>query len=156
MSLLITLQVLANAPSISMKDADDSAFYTIMMIVSDRSYNLYYDNISCINPQDPDAPSAASPTYSPIRHWLVGNVQGSDLKEGSLGQADTLSKYHPPGPPAGTGYHRYGQFLFKQPGAKIAFKPVPSSIAKWNYTAFIQEYSLGQKVASNYMKAESG
>ena len=35
--------------------------------------------------------------------------QGSDLAAGKLGGADTLSPYHPPGPPTGTGYHRYGQ-----------------------------------------------
>ena len=65
----------------------------------------------------------------------------------------TNISYHE-GPPKGTGYHRYGQFLFKQPKA-LSFTPVPSSIAKWNYTAFIYQYQLGEKVASNYLKAEA-
>jgi hypothetical protein len=45
------------------------------------------------------------------------------------------------------------QFLFKQPQPQIAFKPVPSSIAKWNYSAFIEQYGLGAKVSSNYLLA---
>ena len=86
---------------------------------------------------DPDAPSRASPTYAPIRHWLVGNVPGSALLTGNVGgkdgKGDTLSLYHAPGPPTGTGYHRYGQFVFEQPKPKIAFEAVSPSIAKWNY-----------------------
>ena len=37
------------------------------------------------------------------------------MQGGEEGKGDVLSPYHPPGPPAGTGYHRYGQFLFEQP-----------------------------------------
>ena len=29
---------------------------------------------------DPDAPSAADPTYREVRHFLVGNVIGSELR----------------------------------------------------------------------------
>ena len=127
---------LASPPVISLASADADAGYTLMMI-------------------DPDAPSHASPTFSPIRHWLVVNIAGADLKAGKLGTAQTLSPYHAPGPPTGTGYHRYGQFIFKQKTAQTKFGPVPSSIAKWNYTAFIDDYGLGEKVASNYFLAEA-
>ena len=50
-------------------------------------------------------------------------------------------------------YCRYGQFLFLEPpGTKYA--PVSKSIALWNYTAFIHEYQLEHKLASNFFKAE--
>jgi phosphatidylethanolamine-binding protein (PEBP) family uncharacterized protein len=84
-----TNPALATAPAVSMKDADDGKGYVLMMI-------------------DPDAPSHAAPTYSPIRHWLVVNIPGAALKAGTaVSKGETLSKYHAPGPPAGTGYHRY-------------------------------------------------
>ena len=81
---------------------------------------------------DPDAPSRASPTYSPIRHWLVVNIPGSKLLN-SLADigGETLSPYHAPGPPAGTGYHRYGQFIFEQPTLNVKYAAVDKSIAKW-------------------------
>ena len=140
--MLKTNPALATAPHIKLPTADATKGYVLMMI-------------------DPDAPSRASPTYSPIRHWLVGNVPGSALIKGDVGgkdgKGDTLSPYHPPGPPAGTGYHRYGQFIFEQPKPHVAFKSVAPSIAKWNYSAFIKQYNLvGDKLSSNYLLAEAG
>ena len=41
----------------------------------------------------------------------------------------------------------YGQFIFRQPQAVLEFTAVDPSIARWNYTAFIEGYSLGSKVA---------
>lgn len=65
---------------------------------------------------DPDAPSRAKPTRREWRHWLVGNVPGSDLAKG-----DSLTQYVGSGPPKDTGLHRYVFLLYKQPG-KIDFK----------------------------------
>ena len=48
---------------------------------------------------------------------------------------------------------RYGQFLFLEP-SDTHYAPVPRSIAKWNYTQFIQEYHLGHKLSSNFFQAE--
>lgn len=51
---------------------------------------------------DPDAPSRADNKFSEWRHWLVYNIQGSDVSTGS-----TLCEYIGAGPPKGTGLHRY-------------------------------------------------
>jgi hypothetical protein len=59
-----------------------------------------------------------------------------------------------PGPPNGTGYHRYGQFLFEQPSANVTYAPVASSLAHFDYRAFIAEYRLGEKLGSNVMLVE--
>lgn len=51
---------------------------------------------------DPDAPSRADPTWREWRHWLVGNIPGTDISKGEV-----LSEYIGAGPPKGTGLHRY-------------------------------------------------
>ena len=134
-----TNPALATAPMVTLSTADATAGYVLMMI-------------------DPDAPSRTSPTAAPIRHWLVGNIAGADLLKGDVSKGDALSPYHPPGPPPGTSFHRYAQFIFKQPTPTITFAPVAPSIAMWNYTAFIEQYNLGDgtvssKLSSNYFLA---
>ena len=131
-----TAAPLADAPSVAMAGADPTKGYVLMMI-------------------DPDAPSFSAPTFAPIRHWLVVNIPGTALREGNIGSGLTLSAYHRPGPPPGTGFHRYGQFVFEQPSPVIKFRPVSKSIARWNYTAFIGEYKLGKKLQSNYLLAQA-
>ena len=128
---------LAHAPKITLSSAKSSAGYALMMI-------------------DPDAPSAAMPRAAPIRHWLVVDIPGAGLAKGDISGGMIASPYHQPGPPVGTGYHRYGQFIFEQPTPKLAdFKPLEGSIALWNYTAFIDKYQLGEKVASNFLLADA-
>ena len=132
-----TAPPLAHPPKITLTSAKSSAGYTLMMI-------------------DPDAPSAAMPRAAPIRHWLVVDIPGAGLAKGDISGGTTASPYHQPGPPPGTGYHRYGQFIFEQPTPKLAgFKPLEGSIALWNYTAFIDKYNLGEKVASNFLLADA-
>ena len=51
---------------------------------------------------DPDAPSRADPSWREWRHWLVGNIPGTEVSKGEV-----LSEYIGAGPPEGTGLHRY-------------------------------------------------
>ena len=76
--------------------ADADSFYTLIMT-------------------DPDAPSRAEPTFREWHHWLVGNIPGNNLKDGT-----TLSEYIGSGPPKDTGLHRYVFVLYKQSG-KLSF-----------------------------------
>ena len=84
---------------------------------------------------------------APARHWVVGNIKGSDLRTGDLSTATTVSAYKGPSPPWGS--HRYGQFLFEQP-SKLDYEilPSPSGIYNWDYAKWVEEYGLSGPVAS--------
>ena len=58
---------------------------------------------------DPDAPSRENPVNAEIRHWLVGNIRGSDVHHG-----DEIFEYRGSGPPQGSGLHRYVFLIFRQ------------------------------------------
>ena len=46
---------------------------------------------------DPDAPSKRRPFFGPVKHWLVVNIPGNDLKKG-----ESLASYHGAGAHEGT------------------------------------------------------
>ena len=55
-----------------------------------------------ITTTDPDAPSRVDPSWREWRHWLVGNIPGTEVSKGEV-----LSEYIGAGPPKDTGLHRY-------------------------------------------------
>lgn len=65
---------------------------------------------------DPDAPSREDPKFGEVRHWLVVNIRGNDLRSG-----ETKWHYIGSGPPSGSGLHRYVFLLFKQADGKQKF-----------------------------------
>ncbi|CRL05877.1 CLUMA_CG019128, isoform A [Clunio marinus] len=75
-------------------EGNENEFYTLLMT-------------------DPDAPEP----FREVRHWLVVNIPGSNLKLG-----DTKIQYVGSGPPKGSGTHRYIFLLFKQLDGKQEFK----------------------------------
>lgn len=87
----------ANQPDVTWESQPDS-FYTLLMT-------------------DPDAPSRALPTLREYRHWLLMNVNGTDLSSG-----DAIFPYQGSGPPQGTGYHRYVFLLFRQQNDHIHYE----------------------------------
>ncbi|KAK9766892.1 hypothetical protein K7432_003682 [Basidiobolus ranarum] len=100
---------------------------------------------------DPDAPSRESPTLGEWRHWVVGNVTGDDLSK-----ADVVTKYFGPGPPPGTGYHRYIFLLYRQNGS-IDFEKLPEDPSKrsnFKTEDFVKQYNL-TLVAGNFFEAEN-
>ncbi|XP_037634344.1 phosphatidylethanolamine-binding protein 4 [Sebastes umbrosus] len=98
---------------------------------------------------DPDAPSRAKPTSAYWRHWLVVDIQGNELKKGEI-HGTTLTDYHPPTPPAKSGFHRYQFMLFEQPpDAPVSLtEQERTSRGKWNLQAFIARFDLGEPVAT--------
>ncbi|KAJ7794372.1 phosphatidylethanolamine-binding protein [Mycena olivaceomarginata] len=53
---------------------------------------------------DPDAPSAAQPTSRQFRHWVAKPTPAAEP-----------TPYRPPGPPKGSGLHRYTFTLYREP-----------------------------------------
>lgn len=126
-------------PLVQWNGAESSGFYTVLMV-------------------DPDAPTPGAPTLSPIMHWVAVNVPGTTLALGfsnstRASDVEELFPYHGPHPPVGSAPHRYGLFVFRQPGtSRITFKPLPVSRINWDYEAFLAQYGMtGGKLVSNYM-----
>ncbi|KAJ7237048.1 phosphatidylethanolamine-binding protein [Mycena haematopus] len=65
---------------------------------------------------DPDAPSAAQPTSSQFRHWVItGLTPTGDPSAPALQPTPAANAYRPPAPPKGSGIHRYTFALFREP-----------------------------------------
>ncbi|KAJ7604729.1 PEBP-like protein [Mycena polygramma] len=65
---------------------------------------------------DPDAPSAAQPTSSQFRHWVITGLSPTgDPTAPALQTTPAANAYRPPGPPKGSGIHRYTFALFREP-----------------------------------------
>ncbi|XP_066137887.1 protein D3-like [Euwallacea fornicatus] len=115
-------------------DADPDDFYTLVMT-------------------DPDAPSRVNPVNREFRHWLVGNIPGSNISKGQ-----SLTQYVGSGPPKGSGLHRYILLLYKQP-KKIKFDEKVVSNAEvgdrphFSIQKFSEKYDLQLK-AGNFFQAQ--
>ena len=126
-------------PFVAFEQAQADKLYTLIMIDPDADL----PNSTSF----PDAAAAGS--HAPVRHWVAGNIEGNALLKGDLSAALIVSPFHGASPPWGS--HRYGQFLFEQKGhLDFVVYPPSVSIAKWDYAAFIANYSLGEPVASNW------
>ncbi|KAI9490323.1 phosphatidylethanolamine-binding protein [Zychaea mexicana] len=132
----LSLQDTANPPDIFFLPADESGFYTLMLI-------------------DPDAPSAQDNSSSPFRHWIVTNVPGSSSQINGT-TAQQLSSYYKPAPPAGTGPHRYIFLLYKQEQGEFKDDAVQvaESRAQFDFQQFAREHQLSL-VGVNFFKASS-
>lgn len=94
----------------------------------------FYDcnsSIDCVLLQqqnlDPDAPSRELPTLREYRHWLLMNVNGTDLSSG-----DVIFPYRGSGPPEGTGLHRYVILLFRQADSHLQYEMNNETMAPAN------------------------
>uniref|UniRef100_A0A8C5GHZ3 Phosphatidylethanolamine binding protein 4 n=1 Tax=Gouania willdenowi TaxID=441366 RepID=A0A8C5GHZ3_GOUWI len=117
------------APNVFFSDAQKDAAYILVMV-------------------DPDAPRRTLPLAAFWRHWLVVDVQGKSLRKGQI-RGKTLTDYHPPTPPKGTGFHRYQFMLFEQDlNLKVSLTEEELSRGKWDFPSFVQRYNLGLPVAT--------
>ncbi|KXN81601.1 hypothetical protein AN958_04395 [Leucoagaricus sp. SymC.cos] len=99
---------------------------------------------------DPDAPSRAEPKYRQWRHWVISSVQPEAGKVVyALKTKPATTPYWPPGPPPGSGLHRYTFLLFEEPEGGVN---VPQGAVEygtkleerrsWNSMKFAEEYKL--------------
>ncbi|GBM57864.1 Phosphatidylethanolamine-binding protein 1 [Araneus ventricosus] len=115
--------------------AEDDALYTLCMT-------------------DPDAPSRALPKYREWHHWLVVNIPGTNVSDGTV-----MSEYVGSGPPQGTGLHRYVFLIYKQPGPinpdeKRLTNRSGDHRGNFKIANFAKKYNLGDPVAGNFYQAK--
>ncbi|CAM0138393.1 hypothetical protein VKS41_002943 [Umbelopsis sp. WA50703] len=102
----LTPEQASQAPEITFVSDDPEAYYTLIMT-------------------DPDAPSRADPKFGQWRHWVVTNISGSQFSV-SASSVNNHTPYIGPGPPEGSGFHRYCFLLFKQKSKDQAIQQLSS------------------------------
>ncbi|KAI9252927.1 phosphatidylethanolamine-binding protein [Phascolomyces articulosus] len=130
----LSLQDTVNPPEVFFLPADESGFYTLMMV-------------------DPDAPSAQDNHNGPFRHWIVTNIPGSSSQINGT-TATQLSSYYKPAPPSGTGPHRYIFLLYKQQLGELQKNTtmIQESRARFDFQQFATQNQL-LLVGVNFFKA---
>nr|XP_018915311.1 PREDICTED: protein D2-like [Bemisia tabaci] len=109
---------------------------------------------------DPDSPSKYKPKMREWQHWLVGNIHVA-VEEGDflpdVFESDMMSKYIPPYPKKGTGFHRIVFLVYKQPMGRIEFKEKllsykarDSERANFSTRSFAKKYNLGDPIAVSF------
>ena len=138
---------ISNTPLVRWKQAEAGALYTLLMLDFDGNANGSW----------PDA--VASGENSPVRHWIVGNISGDQLRTTgyveSLGargadQPTILQPYRAPHIPVVS--DRYVAYLFKQAG-RIEFAEVTGPITNFDHAAFLKKYQLEAPLAANWFVA---
>ncbi len=138
---------IAKAPVIRYPAAAAKKLYTLIMLDFDGNANGSW----------PD--QVASGENSPVRHWIIGNIPGSVLRQDGYREAsdDAASKnvtviqpYRSPHIPMVS--DRYGLYLFEQ-GKKLDFAPVTGEITNFDHNSFLKQNGLVQPVASNWFVA---
>lgn len=138
---------ISEAPVVRWKNAEAGGFYTLLMIDFDGNAQGSW----------PDA--VTSGRNSPVRHWIVGNLPGDQLRtpgyvESLAAKRDDrpaiLQAYRPPHIPMVS--DRYAVYLFRQSGP-IEYADLPSPITNFDHAAFLKKYHLGTPVASNWFVA---
>ncbi|KAJ7448692.1 PEBP-like protein [Mycena galericulata] len=107
---------------------------------------------------DPDAPSAAQPTSSQFRHWVITGLKPTeDLTAPVLQTAPAANAYRPPAPPKGSGIHRYTFVLFREPpnfslpdGAS-ELDPTIEARRRWDAVKFGERNGLQMVGATFYL-----
>lgn len=116
---------------------------------------------------DPDAPSRTDKQYSEFAHYLVTDIKIDSSKLGEWQQLDfskarTILTYRGPGPPKGTGLHRYVFLLFQQLDPELVVNgPAPENRINWGYGRpgagvrdWLKELPL-DPISGNYFFAEN-
>ena len=98
--------------------------------------------------------------FGPVVYQMVGNVKGSDLKDGKFNYdevpapATEIIPWTQPAPPFGyTNYH-YSYLVFKQTDGVVDYSQASTSDWWWDATDFATQYNL-ELVTSNYFVGKS-
>ncbi|TFK64213.1 PEBP-like protein [Pluteus cervinus] len=116
---------------------------------------------------DPDAPSRSDPKYRQFRHWVITGLKYPPLSlEGATNLTAIKAKpsttpYRAPGPPPGSGVHRYTFLLFEEPAGGYTIPPdapewgsALEERRSWNAVKFGEQYGL-KLIGANYFIVRS-
>jgi hypothetical protein len=110
--------------------------------------DMYYTLIMA----DPDAPSRANPEKRNWRHYILANIPG-DSGKGEDGEV--IESWQGPGPPEGTGLHRYIFLLYEHEDEEGFVQPA-SLRGGWKVTKFLKNYDLPKHpVAVNWFVSQN-
>lgn len=99
------------------------------------------------------------PLLSPILHWIQPGLKlGTGGAKTLTSEVPFVSDYIGPGPPPGSGPHRYVFMLYEQPEGFAGTKFAPAGGAKmgrwprmrYDLDAFEKQAGLGSVLAANY------
>jgi len=117
---------------------------------------------------DPDAPSRADPKYRQFRHWVITGLRtpastSSETENmAALKPRASTTPYRAPGPPPGSGFHRYVFLLFEEPAGTELTIPADApehgaaleQRRSWDAMAFGEKYGL-KLVGATYFLVKS-
>jgi hypothetical protein len=133
-----------NAPLIRWTRAKKNALYSLVMFDFDGNASGSWP--------DPVPPGK----NSPVRHWIVGNIPGTDIAGPGYRESkpasgvSILQPFRSPHIPIVS--DRYGVYLFEQK-KRIEFEPVTGEITNFPHEQFLAKYGLTKPVASNWFVA---
>ncbi|XP_069977072.1 phosphatidylethanolamine-binding protein 4 isoform X2 [Penaeus vannamei] len=94
---------------------------------------------------DPDAPNHNA--GEAWLHWILSNVEASDLQSGNIGNGKEVVAYRPPTPPSGT--HRYFFYLYKESQKQL---PKVDRRGKFVLQTYVDVNGLVGPIAMNMFK----
>ncbi|KAF5376918.1 hypothetical protein D9615_007316 [Tricholomella constricta] len=113
---------------------------------------------------DPDAPSRANPKFGQFRHWVITGLKvpapGTE-NPSAVKTKLSATPYRPPGPPPGSGVHRYIFLLFEEPASGFTVPQgalehggAPEDRRNWNAVDFGNKYGL-KLVGANFFLVQA-
>lgn len=108
---------------------------------------------------DPDAPSRVDKKWSEYCHFVETGIKFHDTKGGLITNGHKVIKYMGPGPPPGTGDHRYVFILFEEIEDNHIFTAIEDR-ANWGYdkpATGVEKWAMANKLkllAINFFFAE--
>ncbi|XP_063588472.1 protein D2-like isoform X1 [Penaeus indicus] len=96
---------------------------------------------------DPDAPNHKA--GEAWLHWILSNVEASDLQNGNVGNGNIVVEYNGPTPPRGSGTHRYFFYLYRESQKQL---PGVGKRGKFVLQTYAEENGLLGPIAMNMFK----
>ncbi|XP_077286893.1 protein D2-like [Arctopsyche grandis] len=129
--VLLPKLIFAKEPKVTFDSAKADKFYTVLAI-------------------DPDAPNHSPGNY--FLHMIKSNVPGSSLLEGDITTGVDVTKYRGPGPPKGTGDHRYLFVVYEQKSGDLKLE-ASEVRARFNPSDWMKDLPLCGPVAGVQFRA---
>ncbi|KAJ7923117.1 hypothetical protein B0H13DRAFT_2316800 [Mycena leptocephala] len=106
LAILSFFMILVPLPEVPLSETVEPPGIAIAAAPSDEDVGNEMETRYTLATFDPDAPSAANPTSSQFRHWVItGLTPTDDPTAPALQPTPAANAYRPQGPPNGSGIH---------------------------------------------------